>query len=204
MFRRRQNRPTHHRLRDFLWPTMGFRRFATYVAHRVARMPGTPYSLAAGFAWGSAVSFTPFVGLHFFLAALGAWATRANILASAIGTVVGNPWTFPFIWTFLYEVGSWLIGRDDPATAIGIGAALQRFWEAALNGEWAVLTHIAWSILLPMMVAAVPIAVIAWVATFYPLRFLIESYQNERRRRRGQGAKRRGRRRVNADEAPRQ
>jgi hypothetical protein len=35
---------------------------------------------------------------HFVLSALLAYIARANIIASAIGTVVGNPWTFPFIW----------------------------------------------------------------------------------------------------------
>ena len=27
---------------------------------------------------------------------------------AAIGTLVGNPWTFPFIWYFTYEVGQFM------------------------------------------------------------------------------------------------
>ena len=54
--------------------------------------------VAAGVAAGAFTSFTPFMGLHFLFAALFAWAIRGNLLASALGTFVGNPLTFPFIW----------------------------------------------------------------------------------------------------------
>ena len=54
----------------FLWPTMSLRRIGSYYKRRVARLPGTPHSIAAGFASGAAVSFTPFMGFHFVLGAL--------------------------------------------------------------------------------------------------------------------------------------
>ncbi|MFR8207121.1 MAG: DUF2062 domain-containing protein [Alphaproteobacteria bacterium] len=34
------------------------------------------------------------MGFHLLLAALTAWIIRGNILASALGTAAGNPWTF--------------------------------------------------------------------------------------------------------------
>jgi len=112
MFQRRQKVSILLRAREFFWPTAGWHRSTRYVFHRVARIPGSAYSLAAGFACGAAISFTPFIGLHFVLSAMLAYVMRANIISSAIGTAVGNPWTFPFIWVGVFNVGSWLLRAD--------------------------------------------------------------------------------------------
>ena len=77
-------------------------KFGKKVLIRLKRLQGTPYSIATGFACGVAISFTPFIGFHMILAALTAWLIRGNIIASAIGTIVGNPWTFPFIWLAVF------------------------------------------------------------------------------------------------------
>ena len=90
MFKRRHPLPIHKRAGGFFWPRIGWRRSGAYVAHRLRRLPGTPYRIAAGFACGAAVSFTPFIGLHFLLAVLLALAVRGILVASAIGTVVVN------------------------------------------------------------------------------------------------------------------
>ncbi len=82
LFRARRKPAIADRLRQFIWPRSGWRRAFSYVAHRLARLPGTPYSIAAGFACGAAISFTPFLGLHFVLAGLLAWALGANIIAA--------------------------------------------------------------------------------------------------------------------------
>ena len=84
MFRRRQKPTLLRRVREFFWPSIGFRRSTRYLAHRVARMPGTPSSIALGFACGVGVVFTPFVGLHLIIALVLAWIVRASPLAAAI------------------------------------------------------------------------------------------------------------------------
>jgi uncharacterized protein (DUF2062 family) len=113
MFRRRIQHGWHRRIRDLFWPRSGWRRSSTYVAHRIGRLPGTSYSIAAGFACGAAVSFTPLIGFHFVLAAMLALIVRGNLLASALGTVVGNPWTFPGIWLATYRLGSMVLGQPQ-------------------------------------------------------------------------------------------
>ena len=40
-----------------------------------------------------------------------AFVVRGNYLAAAIGTAVGNPWTFPFIWAGTYRLGSFMLGN---------------------------------------------------------------------------------------------
>ena len=108
MFKRREKPKLHHRARDFLWPSLGWKRSTEYLFHRIGRLPGSSHTIAAGFACGAAISFTPFVGLHFVFGGICAWAIRANIMASIIGTAVGNPWSFPFIWTLIYNLGVWM------------------------------------------------------------------------------------------------
>ena len=50
------------------------------------RLPGTPYDIAAGFACGAAISFTPFIGFHVVLGMVIARLIKANMVAALIGT----------------------------------------------------------------------------------------------------------------------
>ena len=178
MFKRRQAVGTASRIRDFIWPRMGFGRLWRYTGHRLARMPGTPYSIAAGFACGAAASFTPLIGLHFILAGLVAWSIRANILASAIGTVIGNPWTFPFIWLWIFKVGSWIVGTPEGAEPPKL---TWDFFLGIISGE-----SIGQSVdlLITMVVGSVPTAIAIWFLAYLPLLGLIEGYRRRRTERR--------------------
>lgn len=178
MFQRRKKRLWHHNMREFVWPQMGWRRATRYIAHRVARLPGTPYSIAGGFACGAAISFTPFVFFHFILSALLAWIIRANIIASAIGTAVGNPWTFPFIWAWIYYLGNLILGRGESEfpelhfSFHSVGA----FFEF-------VAAHFL-DIFLPMVVGSIPTAIVVWFGFYWPIRYLVAVYQKRRVERR--------------------
>ena len=184
IFGRRARKPVANRLRDLVWPRAGLRRALKYLVYRVVRLPGTPYSIAAGFAAGAAVSFTPFIGLHFVLGALLALATGGNVLAALIGTMVGNPWTFPFIWTLIYKLGRAMLGMDSGA-GVPEGFSLD------------ILMSQPWEVLYPMIVGALPTAVLAWMLFFAPCyagvgRFqALRRVQRERARRRRAAARRR-------------
>ena len=92
-------------MRTFFWPSSGLIRSTKYLLFRLVRISGSPWAIAAGFACGAAVSFTPFVGFHILLSMGIASLMRASVFSAAIGTVVGNPWTFPFIWLSIFHVG---------------------------------------------------------------------------------------------------
>jgi len=186
MFRRRRKISVPDRLREFLWPRSGWERSAKYIFHRVARLPGTPHAIAGGFACGAAISFTPFVGLHIVLAALLAWSIRANIISSVIGTAVGNPWTFPFIWVWVYELGRWMgagpgANRADHLDFIGL---FGRMLEASLRLDVPYLFETAWPVFLPMLAGGIPTALVVWLAFYVPLKPVVATYQKRRRARR--------------------
>jgi len=121
ILKRRNSIGWFRKVRNFFWPEIGFQRAAKYISHKVNRISGSPHAIALGFAAGAFASFTPLVGFHFIVAALLAWAIGGNLLSSAIGTSVGNPLTFPFIWFITHNTGSFLLGqegRDEAAIAI--------------------------------------------------------------------------------------
>ena len=167
VFRRRRRRSILARLVELLWPRMGWRRAGKYYGFRIKRLPGTPYSIACGFALGAAVSFTPFIGLHFLLAAFLAWGLRANLLASAIGTAIGNPWTFPGIWFGVLWLGSKILGREMPELS---------FSDLSLT---MIFDHFS-TIGVPMIIGGIPAGLVTWVIFYIPIHRAIANYQHHR------------------------
>lgn len=189
MFSRRKKLNFLHRLRTWVWPRGGWIRTSRYVMHRVSRMPGTSYSIAAGFACGAAISFTPFVGTHFIWSALLAWVIRGNIIAALIGTIIGNPWTFPFIWVWLYESGNWLISGhgDDAGNYPDFYSTFSQMTDALLRFDLDILFESAAPVIWPMLISSIPTAFVVWLAFFIPLKKMIDGYQHRRRKRRTGG-----------------
>jgi uncharacterized protein (DUF2062 family) len=182
MFRKREKGSFFKRCINFFWPSMGWLRIGNYWAHRISRLPGSSYSIASGFACGAAISFTPFVGLHFILGGFLAWSMRSNVLASAIGTSVGNPWTFPFIWFWIYNLGVWMgFGtRGTEEEVLDFAAIFGHVSEAVLKFDVAHLTETAWPIFSPMLVGSVPTTIVAWFLSYYLVRYILNSNRRAR------------------------
>jgi uncharacterized protein (DUF2062 family) len=144
----------------------------TYVVKRVARLSGTPHSIAAGAACGVAISFTPFMGFHLIGAFLLCLVVRGHYLAAAIGTLVGNPWTLPFLLLVSYQVGHALLG--------GPAAPIEAFQHWNLGTFFAKLEAVFW----PMAVGSLPLGLVAGLATYFPLVRIVAAYQEARARRR--------------------
>ena len=82
------------------------------------RLMGREESLervAAAVAVGVGVGLSPFVGFHFFLAIVLAFAFRLNKLDTVLGSLVGNPWTLPPFFAVGYRLGRAILGYA-PAT----------------------------------------------------------------------------------------
>ncbi len=184
MFNRRDKQNLKLRARNFLWPRLGWRRSTQYMFHRIGRLPGTSYSVAAGFACGAAISFTPFVGFHFVLGGIIAWLIRANITAAVIGTAIGNPWTFPFIWTLIFNVGIKIgaFGDSVDAKQLNFSQIFSSSLKAVMNLDMSYLFETAWPVFWPMLIGGIPTFIIVWLGTYFPLKMLIIRYQINRKK----------------------
>lgn len=175
MFKRREKRSWTSRLRNMVWPEGGWNRARQYILLRLNRLKGTPQEIASGLACGVAVSFTPFVGFHFVLAAITAWFVRGNILASALGTAAGNPWTFPFIWISVLYTGREFLGMgDEPTTKVDFLEFFEKGMHALMTFDFSLFFHDIWPILWPMMVGCIPFYIVSWAITYYLFKNALE------------------------------
>ncbi|MEI2387711.1 DUF2062 domain-containing protein [Breoghania sp. JC706] len=171
LFQRRNQPNWAERVRIALWPRHSFTRSAKYFAKRVLRLTASPHAVAIGFAAGTFASFTPFVGFHFMLAFFVAFLIGGNMLASALGTAVGNPLTFPFIWASTYRLGHVLLGHD-PATAGHHPLKLDLFHQSI---------DAIWPIFKPMLVGSLPLGFIAGAIAYFIVYGMVRTYQATRR-----------------------
>ena len=183
MFKRRNKPPILSRIVNFFWPRAGLKRSTKYVWHRMARISGSAHFITIGVVSGVFASWTPFVGFHFMLAALIAFVLRGSLLASAIGTFFGNPFTFPFIWLSTYNIGSFLLGfhsRSDVDLSLPHGTMLLLFTHPIQ------FAHTLWASIgpyfLPMLIGSIPPGLITSVLFYFMLRPIIEKYKERRRK----------------------
>ena len=172
------------KLLSWFWPRRGVRRGWMYVWHRVTRISASPHVIALGFAAGVFASFTPFVGLHFVLAGILALVVGGNILASALGTFVGNPLTFPFIWLSTYNLGGLFLGierRESIDLSLPEGTVLAMFTQP--RGFFNALWEVIGPVVTPMFVGGVPLGLIAGALCYFVVYSGVDGYQRRRRHR---------------------
>ena len=182
MFRRRVTPSFLRRVAGFLWPSLGWNRLFNYLMHRLGRMAGSPHRIAVGLACGAAMSFTPLVGAHILGALLLAAILRGNLVASVIGTAIGNPWTFPLIWTTIYHLGHWMLSGATPVPDNGVDfiTFFAGLTGALLMLDMAGFTSAVLPVFAPMLVGSLPIAVVVWLGCYWLSRRLIRQYQDIR------------------------
>lgn len=105
MFKRRVPLSFPQKIRELIWPSMGWGRWIKYSQLRLIRIQDSTRAIATGVAFGASVSFTPLPGLHIITAAILSRMTGGSVLASVAGTLAGNPWTFPVMWWGSYKIG---------------------------------------------------------------------------------------------------
>ncbi len=179
IFKRKRQLSIPERIRAIMWPRSGFRRAGRYLIMRIKRMPGSPRSIAIGIASGAAVSCSPLVGLHFLLGLGIAYLLRGNMLAAAIGTAFGNPWTFPFLWAASYQVGIHLLWIEGPATL----NPEKLSWSYVLND----MSAFFW----PTIAGSIPLGAAVFCIVFFISRNMVAMAQARRREKRERAIARR-------------
>lgn len=181
-------------MREFLLPRRGFRRGFEYISHRVRRIPDTPHRIALGFSCGVFASFSPLFGLHFFYAAFLSWILRGNIVASLIGTIAGNPVTFPLIASVSMALGRRILGygatgRDFGRITDAFKQAAEGLWQGFTSlfgygvADWRKLAVFFQDVVFPYYVGGLLPGLVAAIASYYLTRPLIAAYQAARRKR---------------------
>ena len=145
--------------------SINLKRASLFYFLKLIRVKDSKDKLAVGFACGSMVSFTPFIGFHFFLAVIFAYIFRGNIVASLIGTFVGNPFTFPFIWIFIYKVGNIFFKND------------QNF---SLELNFKSLFDQGYDILIPMLIGSLIVSIPIWFISYFTVKFLLETFKKRK------------------------
>ena len=171
MFKRKTPKKTIDLCHDIIWPKMGLKRYFYYIYYKFLRIKASAHSLACGFAWGAAFSFTPYVGFHIILACIFSRLSRGNYIAATLGTLVGNPITFPFIWGMQFSIGRFLLGKphdqsdDNPIHIEGIEGVIDAF------------SHQFQDLLMPMIIGGCILLPIVFFIFYIPLRFMIVKYR---------------------------
>lgn len=176
LFRRKKPVTLAGKVRAFLWPRKGFSRGIRYMTLRVLRLSSTPHSIAIGVAAGAASSATPFIGLHIVIALALAYVLSGNMVAAALATALANPLTIPFILAATYEAGVVLLGVEAHQTLSGHEIL-------AMLGDLE-FSHLWEPVLKPMLVGALPLALVSAVV-FYGLAYVAARlFQSRRQARR--------------------
>jgi len=122
--------------------------------YTILSLDSHPGHIAAGFAVGVFISFTPFFGLHTPIAIAAAFILRLNKVTCITGAWVNTPLTMVPVLGLSYKLGKFLRGRPVA--------------ELHLQGlEWRYLERHASSLLVGSSVLGFLAAVIAYFACYY-------------------------------------
>ena len=145
--------------------SINLKRASLFYFLKLVRVKDSQDKLAIGFACGSMVSFSPFIGFHFLLAVIFAYVLRGNIVASLIGTFVGNPFTFPFIWIFIYKIGNIFFKNDQNSS---IEFTFQSLYDQGYD------------ILIPMLIGSLIVSIPVWFISYFTVKFLMSSFKKRK------------------------
>ena len=132
--------------------------------YKITKIKDFPESVAVGMAWGVAVSFTPLLGFHLIICYLGTWLMKGNLIAATVGTIIGNPWTFPFIFYLDYKIGTTIFLNRIDYYEFKISFFVENFE----------------SLFYPTLLGSIPLALIMWFLTFYTCRNFLVKRINEK------------------------
>ena len=174
---------------SFLKIFFAFSRTKKYISLSIKRIKGTPQALSLGLATGIAISFTPFIGLHALLAIFISWVIGGSMAAALIGTLFGNPWTFPFIWYFTFEIGQFInygflsyeeefsfrVIKKEVSTLLAIIKNIIIFANIFELEE-----NVAKLKLIPfMVVGSIPLVFISWILSYFLFLTIFKSYRKK-------------------------
>ena len=137
---------------------MQFSKYFRILKMKIYRIRDFPESVAIGLAWGVAVSFTPLLGFHLIICYIGTISMRGNLIAATVGSVIGNPWTFPFFFFAAYKLGLNFIYSPLDNYEFKIDFLIENFNR----------------LFFPTLIGSLPIAIAGWFITYKVSKFYLE------------------------------
>ena len=192
MFKRREKRSIFRFFYEVIFSLKGISRAIEYVGIRLKRIPDTPHKISLGMSCGIFASFTPLFGLHFLIAGLLSYLLRANVLASLIGTFVGNPITFPIITVFNIKLGEWILGSSEYSSGDGgkifegfvdfIFLIYKSFFTEGSIGENNVprMNEFLNGVFIPYSLGGLILGISVAIISYFLLRPLVSTYKKKR------------------------
>ena len=192
MFKRRERRSIFRFFYEVVFSLKGITRAIEYVGIRLKRIPDTPHKISLGMSCGIFASFTPLFGLHFLIAGLLSYLLRANVLASLIGTFIGNPITFPIITVFNLKLGEWFLGSNEYSSGDGgkifegfldfIFLIYKSLFTEGLIGENSVprMNEFLYGVFIPYSLGGLILGISIAIISYFLLRPLVSTYQKKR------------------------
>ena len=83
---------------------------------------------------------------------------RGNLIAATVGSVIGNPWTFPFFFYAAYKLGVNFIYSPLEYYEFKIGFLIENFSK----------------LFFPTLLGSLPIAITSWFITYRVSKFYLE------------------------------
>ena len=192
MFKRRERRSIFRFFYEVIFSLKGISRAIGYVGIRLKRIPDTPHKISLGMSCGIFASFTPLFGLHFLIAGLLSYVLRANVLASLIGTFIGNPITFPIITVFNLKLGEWILGSNEYSSGDG-GKIFEGFLDFIFLiykslfvegsiGENSVprMNEFLYGVFIPYSLGGLILGISVAIISYFLLRPLVSTYKKKR------------------------
>lgn len=165
LFKRKNKENFWLKIRDFVWPRCGWKRSFLYIKHRLIRLPHSTRDIAMGLSAGVVISWTPTLSLQLLQCYIFCKIVRANFLASVLGSLIGNPWTFPIFFWISYLVGDFFLSTTGLGSFINIisgGAVIPDDHGSGMLG------------FIPMLIGGYIMAILTFPICYYIFFYLIE------------------------------
>ncbi len=169
LFKRKKPLTFWKKIKNFIWPQIGFKRAGKYIYLRILRIKDNPKGVAKGLALGIAISITPFVGFHVILIGILCWIFHGNFLAGALSSLLGNPITFPFIWYVTYLLGIAILPISTESIDLSplplfemFGHFIKSIWTLNLS----LFVEKVFPTWLPMLIGSIPLFIISFVLVY--------------------------------------
>lgn len=166
LFKRKNKKSFLRVIRDIIWPRSGWKRSFLYIKHRLVRIPHSTRDIAMGLASGCVVSWTPTFPFQILQCLIFCRVFKASFPAALLGTIFGNPWTFPILFMIAYHVGQFFLDITG----------LEDFF-IMLAGETELFKQDGFGVekFLPTLVGGYMMAVLTFPIFYYGFYYMIEA-----------------------------